>query len=70
MQQKEGEQINQKLHEQFENSTDLKKINEARQLFKDKKFINCINKYQTVDKKYLLTNFDKKSIVFCEKHLS
>jgi hypothetical protein len=69
LQRKEGDDINRKPQEEFENSFDLSKIHQARQLFKDKKYSECIKKYQTVDKQNLLTEFDKKSIEFCKRHL-
>jgi hypothetical protein len=69
LQETEENETNKRLQEEFENRFALIDINAARQLFKDKKYLECIKKYEAVNKKHLLSEFDKKSVEYCRKHL-
>lgn len=59
---------NQKAQEEYNNHFDQMKIDRARHKFKEKDYKATLSIYNTVEHKTLLTDFDKKTIEYCEKH--
>ena|SRR5690606_14077392 len=60
---------NLKAHEDYNNHFDQVKIDRARLKFKEKDYKGTLDIYQTVEHKTLLTDLDKKTIEYCERHI-
>jgi len=58
-----------KAREGYNLAFDKLRIDQARQEFRDKNFIKCLELYASIDFKELMNELDEKIIVFCQKHL-
>ena len=59
---------NEKAQEEYNNHSDLMKIESARHKFRERNYKGTLDIYKTVEKKALLKDIDKKTIEYCERH--
>jgi hypothetical protein len=59
---------NEKSQQEYNNQFDRMHIEQARQKFKEKNYKKCLEIYMTIEHKNLLSDFDKKTINYCERH--
>lgn len=59
---------NEKAQEEYKNHSDQMKIESARHKFKEKDYKGTLVIYKTVVQKTLLSDLDKKTIEYCERH--
>ena len=60
---------NQKAQEEYADRFDTRKIEQARQKFKEKEYKKSLAIFLSVENKTLLKALDRKTIEFCEKHI-
>jgi len=67
LQDKFVQEYNAKAQADYKKNFDLMKIDRARHKFKEKDFTGALNIYSTVEHKSLFTDFDRKTIEYCER---
>jgi hypothetical protein len=68
LQEKFIKEHNEKAQKEYDDHFDKMKIDKARQKFKEKNYLEALNYYKTVEHRHLLSDFDIKTIKFCERH--
>jgi hypothetical protein len=67
LQEKFIKEHNEKAQEEYNNYFDRVTIEHARHKFKDKEYKETLDLYAKVERKSLLSEFDKKTIAYCER---
>ena len=69
LQDKSIKEHNEKSQQEYNNQFDRMDIEQARQKFKEKDYKRCLEIYMTIEHKNLFSDFDKKTIEYCKKHI-
>ncbi len=60
---------NEKSQQEYNNQFDKMDIEKARQKFKEKNYKKSLEIYMTIERKNLFSDFDKKTIEYCKRHI-
>jgi len=69
LQEKFIKEHNEKSQQEYNNQFDRMDIEKARHKFKEKDYKKCLAIYETIKHKNLFSDFDKKTIDFCKRHI-